>query len=75
MLGAVCVPVSTHPPVLLLGHPLVTSSRDDVKSFLIHRALKVLQANAAAISKGARRSHAGDHSEKTQWPSEGFEAL
>jgi len=53
VLGSVCVPVSTHPPVLLLGHPLVTSSREDVKGFLIHRALKVLQANAAAISRTA----------------------
>jgi lipoprotein NlpI len=53
VLGAVCVPVSTHPPVLVLGHPLVTSPRDDVRSFLIHRALKVLQANAAAISRTA----------------------
>jgi tetratricopeptide (TPR) repeat protein len=53
VLGSVCLPVSTHPPVLVMGHPLVTSSRDDVKSFLIHRALKVLQANAAAISRTA----------------------
>ncbi len=45
--------VSTHPPVLVLGHPLVTSSREDVRTFLIHRALKVLQANAAAISRTA----------------------
>jgi tetratricopeptide (TPR) repeat protein len=53
VLGSVCLPVSTHPPVLVMGHPLVTSSRDDVKSFLIHRALKVLQANAASISRTA----------------------
>jgi hypothetical protein len=39
--------------VLVLGHPLVAAPRDDVKSFLIHRALKVLQANAAAISRTA----------------------
>ncbi len=53
VLGAECRPVSTHPPVLILGHSLVTSSRDDVRSFLVHRALKVLQANAAAISRTA----------------------
>jgi cellulose synthase operon protein C len=53
VLGSVCVPVSTHPPTLVLGHPLVTSAREDVRSFLIHRALKVLQTNAAAISRTA----------------------
>jgi lipopolysaccharide biosynthesis regulator YciM len=53
VLGAVCVPVSTHPPTLVLGHSLVTSPREDVRSFLIHRALKVLQTNAAAISRTA----------------------
>ena len=53
VLGSVCVPVSTHPATLVLGHPLVTSPREDVRSFLIHRALKVLQANAASISRTA----------------------
>jgi cellulose synthase operon protein C len=53
VLGAVAVPVSTHPPVLVLGHPLVVSARDDVRGFLVHRALKVLQANAASISRTA----------------------
>jgi hypothetical protein len=53
MLGSQCRPVSTYPPVLLLGHALVTSPRDDVKTFLIHRALKVLQSNAATISRTA----------------------
>jgi tetratricopeptide (TPR) repeat protein len=53
VLGAVCVPVSTHPPTLVLGHALVTSSREDVRSFLIHRALKVLQTNTASISRTA----------------------
>jgi hypothetical protein len=31
----------------------VTSPREDVRSFLVHRALKVLQANAAAIARTA----------------------
>ncbi|APR83363.1 Exonuclease SbcC [Minicystis rosea] len=53
VLGAVCLPVSTHPPTLVLGQPLVASARDDVRSFLIHRALKVLQANASAIARTA----------------------
>jgi tetratricopeptide (TPR) repeat protein len=53
VLGAVCMPVSTHPPTLVLGHPLVTSNREDIRTFLVHRALKVLQANAAAIARTA----------------------
>jgi tetratricopeptide (TPR) repeat protein len=53
VLGSVCVPASTNPPVLVLGHPLVTSGREDVRNFLVHRALKVLQSNAAAIARTA----------------------
>lgn len=53
VLASVAMPVSTHPPTLVLGHPLVTSSREDVRTFLIHRALKVLQANASPISRTA----------------------
>lgn len=52
-LGSVCVPVSTQPATMVLGHALVTSSREDVRTFLVHRALKVLQANAASISRTA----------------------
>jgi lipopolysaccharide biosynthesis regulator YciM len=53
VLASVCVPVSTHPPTLVLGHPLVTSNREDVRTFLVHRALKVLQSNAASIARTA----------------------
>ena len=52
-LGSVCVPVSAHPPVLLLGQNLVASEREDVRAFLVHRALKILQSNTAAISRTA----------------------
>jgi cellulose synthase operon protein C len=52
-LGAVCVPVSAHPPAIVLGQSLVASPREDVRTFLIHRALKILQANAAALSRTA----------------------
>ena len=51
--GSVCVPVSAHPPVLLLGQALVASDREDVRGFLVHRALKILQSNTAAISRTA----------------------
>lgn len=52
-LGSVCVPVSAHPPVLLLGQGLVATDQDQVRVFLVHRALKILQSNTAAISRTA----------------------
>lgn len=52
-LGSVCVPVSAHPPSLVLGQALATSTRADVRRFLVHRALKILETNAAALSRTA----------------------
>ncbi|WP_437335920.1 hypothetical protein [Sorangium sp. So ce394] len=52
-LGAVCVPASSSPPKIVLGQPLVASPRDDVRLFLIHRAVKILQTNASAFSRTA----------------------
>ncbi len=52
-IGSVCVPVSAHPPVLLLGQNLVASDREDVRTFLVHRALKILQSNTSSISRTA----------------------
>lgn len=53
VLGSVCVAASAHPPTLVLGQALVTSPRADVREFLVHRAMKVLQANAAVLSRTA----------------------
>ncbi|MGK4007450.1 hypothetical protein WMF31_32815 [Sorangium sp. So ce1036] len=52
-LGPVCVPASSSPPKIVLGQALVTSPRDDVRLFLIHRAVKILQTNGAAFSRTA----------------------
>ncbi|WP_437999232.1 hypothetical protein WMF26_04150 [Sorangium sp. So ce185] len=52
-LGAVCVPASSSPPKIVLGQPLVASPREDVRLFLIHRAVKILQTNASAFSRTA----------------------
>jgi len=52
-LGAVCVAASAHPPTIVLGQPLITSPNDAVRNFLVHRALKVVQANATAFSRTA----------------------
>ena len=51
--GQVCIPVSAYPPALVLGQALVASPREDVRGFLIHRALKAFQTNAAALSRTA----------------------
>ncbi|MCC6558232.1 MAG: hypothetical protein IT372_35255, partial [Polyangiaceae bacterium] len=50
-LGAVCVPASSNPPAIVLGQALVASPREDVRLFLMHRALKVLQSNGSAFSR------------------------
>lgn len=53
VLGAVCIPASAHPPTIVLGQPLLASPRGDVRTFLVHRALKVLQTNSGAFSRTA----------------------
>ncbi|WP_437610859.1 hypothetical protein WMF20_04065 [Sorangium sp. So ce834] len=52
-LGAVCVPAASSPPKIVLGQALVASPREDVRLFLIHRAVKILQTNASAFSRTA----------------------
>ena len=53
VLGAVCIPASSHPPTLVIGQPLLTSAREDVRAFLVHRALKIVQANCSTFSRTA----------------------
>jgi cellulose synthase operon protein C len=53
VLGAVCIPASAHPPTLVVGQPLLATPREEVRNFLIHRALKVLQTNSGAFSRTA----------------------
>ncbi len=52
-LGAVCVPATAHPPTLVFGQALVAAPRAEVRTFLVHRALKVLQINAGAFARTA----------------------
>src|SRR5262249_41006983 len=52
-LGAVCIAAGAHPATIVLGQPLVASPNEVVRTFLVHRALKVVQANAAAFSRTA----------------------
>ncbi|MEZ4300208.1 MAG: hypothetical protein R3B70_35000 [Polyangiaceae bacterium] len=52
-LGAVCVPATSHSPTIVFGQALLASPRDEVRIFLVHRALKVLQINAGAFARTA----------------------
>lgn len=50
-LGPVCLPVSTNPPQIVFGQSLLDHSDDAARFFLLMRALKILQGNAAALSR------------------------
>jgi hypothetical protein len=53
ILGPVCVAASAHPATIVLGQPLLASEQADVRTYLVHRALKVIQANATVFSRTA----------------------
>jgi tetratricopeptide (TPR) repeat protein len=53
MLGPVCVPVRSHPPTVLVGSALAQQPPSAERSFLLHRALKVIQANACVLARTA----------------------
>jgi len=52
-LGPVCMPASAAPPQIVFGQALLDSEDDAARYFLMIRSLKVLQANAAALSRTA----------------------
>jgi tetratricopeptide (TPR) repeat protein len=52
-LGPVCMPVSANPPQIVFGQSLLDSDDDAARYFLLIRSLKVLQANAATLSRTA----------------------
>jgi hypothetical protein len=53
VMGHVCVAASAHPPTIIVGQALLTTDREDVRTYLVHRALKVIQANATVFSRTA----------------------
>lgn len=53
VLGSVCIAASAHPPTIVIGEALLASPNPAVLMFLVHRALKVIQANAAAFARTA----------------------
>jgi tetratricopeptide (TPR) repeat protein len=53
VLGSVVLPVSAHPPTIVIGQGVIAQGREDVFTFLVHRALKVIQANACVLARTA----------------------
>ena len=51
LLGPVCMPVGTASPELVFGQALLDSQDDAARYFLLIRCLKILQGNAAALSR------------------------
>jgi lipopolysaccharide biosynthesis regulator YciM len=52
-LGSVCMPVGSSPPQIAMGQPLLVTNDDEVRKFLICRALKAVQARASTIARSA----------------------
>ncbi|MCA9621890.1 MAG: hypothetical protein KC731_22855, partial [Myxococcales bacterium] len=52
-LGRVVIPAHCSPPSLVFGLQLITSEREDVREFLVHRACKALQTRTAAFARTA----------------------
>jgi tetratricopeptide (TPR) repeat protein len=53
LLGPTCMAATAHPAVLVIGQPLIAAGREDILTFLVHRALKLLQTNTAALARTA----------------------
>jgi hypothetical protein len=53
VLGPVCIPARSHPPTIVVGQILAEQDASPERSFLFHRAMKVLQANAAILARTA----------------------
>ncbi len=48
-IGHACMPVSSNPPQLVFGKPLLDSEDEAARYFLLVRALKILQAHASTL--------------------------
>ncbi len=52
-IGAVCIPVQSRPPVLVMGQKLLDAKHDEVRDFLLFRAMKALQTHTASLARAA----------------------
>jgi predicted Zn-dependent protease len=50
-LGPACVPVSSVPPILLIGEPILQPDRERTARFLVLRALKLLRVKAGTLAR------------------------
>jgi cellulose synthase operon protein C len=53
VLGPIVVPARANPPTLVVGQALAAQGSTSERSFLLHRAMKVLQANACVFARTA----------------------
>jgi tetratricopeptide (TPR) repeat protein len=51
--GSAVVPATSHPPTVVVGQALLAPARASVLTFLLHRAIKVLQLNAAPLARAS----------------------
>ncbi len=52
-LGAVCLPAASNPPTLVIGPALLHEQHQAARTFLLLRALKILQGHVAAFARTA----------------------
>lgn len=52
-IGSQCVAAAAYPPTLVVGDLVAKTEREDVRSFLLHRALLVLKVRASALTRVA----------------------
>lgn len=53
VLGPIVVPARANPPTLVVGQALASQGPTAERSFLLHRAMKVIQANACVFARTA----------------------
>ncbi|MBX3127475.1 MAG: hypothetical protein KF718_12205 [Polyangiaceae bacterium] len=52
-IGSQCIPLSTNPPLLVLGQELLENPRRELFDFLLIRSLKIMQGRASALARTA----------------------
>jgi cellulose synthase operon protein C len=52
-IGPTCMPLGSNPPKIVLGASLIAASEEEVRDFLILRALKILQVRGSVLSRTA----------------------
>ncbi|MBL9028060.1 MAG: tetratricopeptide repeat protein [Myxococcales bacterium] len=53
VLGPVCIPARANPPTIVLGQVLASQPPCPERTFLLHRAMKVLQSGTAVLARTA----------------------